>query len=507
MYLANLSIFLLLIVHFSHLKVNTQTTLSALGSENNDNVNTLGFLVKEKTIKLAINTKIQSVRIKANIGFTLPEVAEDLRTTNSKIQSLLTMTFASDLSDEGKFVNRHINSIQKEYNKLNTEISEILGYSGPIQPSRKSYFCELTLNGLKKDFIQAFRADVLNTVNSIQLGATKAQLLTENNGFGYKDLLNNIFRLRKTLTDFRREILQYAHLLDMLTARRFNPDIVWYLQTLGCVENFEEESYTLKKCDKTTQGIECIVELTVDKEFKILDLYAPVSYNFYQLKLNPNTFIVREDGRWGYLHCKREIEQEETIDMDTCSFSPDSGSCLSILDKHNYEDIRKNCEFEFKTPKQTVYTNEGLLVQSKDLIIREKEGDRIRVLDNNVPYLIKTNNRVLISGHGVEKSFDPKESQPVRQIVRTFLTDQQINSLTTLQRIQNLDVVHIYSEFHMYIGLSIATILVVIIMIVCKCKWKVIQQRIALRHQEQESARIRNRNYRINRNFIRSTQV
>jgi hypothetical protein len=56
MHLANLSIFLILILHFSHLKVNTQTTLSALGSENKDNVNTLGFLVKEKTIKLAINT-------------------------------------------------------------------------------------------------------------------------------------------------------------------------------------------------------------------------------------------------------------------------------------------------------------------------------------------------------------------------------------------------------------------------------------------------------------------
>ena len=110
-------------------EINTRNT----HPENNSNVNGLGFLVKQKTVKLAISKQIQSVKLIANIGFSLEEIAEDLRISNSKILTLQTMPFVADLSEEGKFVNRHVNYIINQYSRVNTEISELLGYSSKIE--------------------------------------------------------------------------------------------------------------------------------------------------------------------------------------------------------------------------------------------------------------------------------------------------------------------------------------------------------------------------------------
>jgi hypothetical protein len=414
------------------------------------------------------------------------------------------MPFIADSSEEGKFVNRHTNYIIKQYSRVTTEISELLGYSSKIESKIKQYDCEIVLSGVKKDFVQAFKADVTSTIGYIKLTATKDELLA-NDQQGYKNLLTHIFRLKTIITDFRKEILKYAHTLDMLTANRLNPDVLWYTQSVLCVKDFEEEFYTLKRCEKTTTGLECIIQIEIDNEYKYFDLYTPVSYNLHQLKLPSNNYVVREDNRWGELQCTDRLrEEQEIIAVDTCTFKPDTKSCLTSIEKRNFHEITKNCEFEFKIPNPIIQTDDGFLIQSKDLTIREKEADKSKVLDNDVPYFLKTGNKIIMSVHGMEKTYEPREKQAVRTILRTFLTEYQINSLTALQRLQNMEISHFYFEYQIYFGISITLVLIIIIVVICKLKWSVIQQRIAIRHQRQETARVRNSNYRLNRTLLRT---
>jgi len=463
----------------------------------------LGFLVKQKTIQLPSNVKKQTIKLTALIGFTANEVTDDLRLAHAEIQKLKTMAFIQENFEESTYVSRHVNFITREYDKIATELTLLLGYGNTKPSSLKEYSCELTLPGIKKDFILAYKTDIVTTMKGISLTAKREDLITGDDNSLYQLLIINLFRIRETMSDFREAILSYAHLLDGLTANQMTKELIWYLQTPTCVADFEFEHYKLKRCEKNSLGLECIVDLTVHKVSKNIDIYTPVSYNDYQLVTEENKYIAQHDGQWGALTCTQPLSENlEQNSYENCIFNPKHEKCLDVIESSHLEEIKKHCDFEYKKPYPVVRTDEGLLVQSKEIAVREQLGqDRTLLLDRNVPYLLKTDKAVIISNADKEEILEPIERITNRELIRSIFSQNEIRTLTALQTIVNLDVSHFYAEYKLILGLSLSATLIFIMIITVVCKWNIIQKRLALRHVETRRSQAKKKNYKTNRNF------
>jgi len=469
----------------------------------------LGFLVKQKSVKLPRNVKKQTIKLTAAIGFTANEVTEDLRLAHGEIQKLKTMAFIQENFEESTYISRHVNFITREYDKISKELTLLLGYSNTKPPSLKEYSCELKLPGIKKDFILAYKTDIVTTMMGISLTAKRNDLITNEDNSSYQLLIINLFRLRETMSNFREAILSYAHLLDGLTANVMTKDLVWYMQTLTCVADFEFEHYKLKRFEKNSLGLECIVELTVHKVTKNVDIFAPVSYYDYQLATEENKYIAQYDGQWGSLACKLPIPEDlEQSSNENCIFNPKHEKCFDVIDSNHIDEIKKHCNFEYRKPYPVVQTDEGLLVQSKDIAVREQLGeDRTMLLDRNVPYLLKTDKAVIISNADKEEILEPIERITQREIIRSIFSQNEIKTLTALQTRANLDVGYFYAEYKLILGLSMSTLLIIIISLTLVCKWDVIQKRLALRHVENRRSQAKKKNYKANRNFPKDSTL
>jgi hypothetical protein len=494
-----------LIIIWLNDKINVNA--SALETERNNSDVKLGFLTKLRTIKLASLTKLQKVRLVAKIGVTLAEATEELVSANTEIANLKKMAILAETYNESQYITRHVNFITREHGKIAAELAMLMSYSNPNEITGKTYACEQTIPGLTRDLIKAFSTDIVTTVKFIDLTRTKNELINDAGDSNYQILVVNLFRIRTILAEFRRTLLDYVHLLDGLTANRLTADVLWYIQQLKCVDDTEEERYKIDTCSKTTLGVECIIALEVFKSVKKVDLYIPVNYHNYQLQKPSDMyhFAKDENEQWGWLECKKELTGEEIIGTDTCSFKADPGKCLNNFDMKSYEEIKDSCHFEYAKPKPVIQTNDGFLIQSKEITVREKEDDRrMVILDKNVPYLLKTGKPVSVIYNEAEEVYEPREKEVVRKLKHTYLTQKQVNHLNTLQLLQSMDMSYVYEEYILIGSVCITVFISLSVVITCICKRTQIRQYIIRRSVEEESASRRSNNYRLNRALLKN---
>ena len=476
-------------------------------SSNSQNDTKLGFLVKYKTLKTAGQTKLQKVRLLAKIGFSLDDATAELMPANTELAKLKTMKLISEENDEGRYIKRHVNFIIKEHERIITELAMLYSYSKEGIEKGDTYVCEQTVPGISKDFIKAFSSDITTTIKFMDMTRSKAQMITVDEGDSeYELLVINIFRLREILSDFRKTVKDYVYLLDNLTANRLTPDVLWYLQQTTCVEDFEEERYEIESCKKMKLGVECNIHITVFKNLKTMQQYLPISYNEYQLSVPEKAILVKDgNDQWSALQCDEEILENEIVNLGRCKFIHDMDECLKMTELNAFERIKEECSFEQKTPKAILQTEDGILVQSNALKVREKEEqNKFTMLGKIVPYLIKTNNPLSVIQDESEDIYEPRKREETRQIVYTKLTEKQIKSLPISQVMQKFYVSYLYEHYNTTIVISITIIVFISISLFCSWKWKNIQEYFIRLSSDRENSRRRNQNYRLNRILLKS---
>jgi hypothetical protein len=286
-----------------------------------------------------------------------------------------------------------------------------------------------------------------------------------------------------------------------LTAYRLTPEALWYLQQSTCVEDFEDERYNIDTCDKVTNGVECTLTLYVYKGVKEVQLYVPVSYRGYQVSVPINSYITRDENhQWNTLHCKQEVKDKDIIDINMCTTDISMTDCLQNLEKGKYDEIKHTCTFEHKTPLSVVQTEDGILVQSDKVTVREKEDQtKMIILDKKVPYLLKTDKPVSVIYQNAEEIYEPILKGTVRQILYSQMTEYQLNTLSKMQILKNLDLQYVYHEHVHVIGLVIIGVFCISVLFICICKKNSLLIYIQRKSEERENARRRSQNYRANR--------
>jgi hypothetical protein len=147
-----------------------------------------------------------------------------------------------------------------------------------------------------------------------------------------------------------------------------------------------------------------------------------------------------------------------------------------------------------------VQTEDGILVQSDKVTVREKEDQtKMIILDKKVPYLLKTDKPVSVIYQNAEEIYEPILKGTVRQILYSQMTEYQLNTLSKMQILKNLDLQYVYHEHVHVIGLVIIGVFCISVLFICICKKNSLLIYIQRKSEERENARRRSQNYRANR--------
>jgi hypothetical protein len=466
--------------------------------------NTLGFLVKRKKIKFPSVTKRQLVKLSANIGFNESEATDELQKATVEIEKIKTLKALTETGEVPTFLTRHVTYITKEFTTLKKEINLLLGYKDPDRLPSKYLKCSQTLPGLNLVYLQALTSDLKTNVGFLQTTFTVAQLLDPANAY-YENMLITLYRIRDIIDSARTIVKNYAILLDNLTAYKLRDINLWYIQMTNCVEDFLVEKYTVQECNKIKTGIECLINLKVFKSLKELNVYTPVSYHGYELAGENNEYIVKDENlHWGKLKCTENIldqSRDSLLDSDKCKFEEDKSPCLKHIESKDFAKIKKHCSFKEKFPEPVVLTDEGLLVQSKDLNLKEIDTAQqsFPIVNKEVPYLIRSDRAISVHNRETENIFEPILNQITKQIISTFLDEIQVTSLTTIQTIKNWNWEESKGDYLTITGAIMGTLLILILILVVICKKGLLRNCFKRNPTEEIEMQRRQQNYRLNR--------
>ena len=237
-------------------------------------------------------------------------------------------------------------------------------------------------------------------------------------------------------------------------------------------------------------------------------MYTPVSYNNYELELKDNEFIVKdENNHWGKLKCSRNIlndDLDNMIDSEICTYTLDSSKCLANIDKRDFTKVKKYCQFMEKEPTPALMTEEGLLVQSSQISLREIDKDkRIYPISNkHVPYLINSEKVLSVVNKDIENLYEPISNSVTKKIIQTFLDEIQVKSLTTLQTLKNWNWEQTNENVIYISGISISIFFSLSCLMLCMCKRNNLQNFFVRRQMAQTESQRRQQNYRMNRTIL-----
>jgi hypothetical protein len=341
-------------------------------------------------------------------------------------------------------------------------------------------------------------------VGFLQTTFTVAQLLDPNNSY-YENMLITLYRLRDIIDNARTIVKNYAILLDNLTAYKLSDVNLWYMQIATCVEDFLIEKYTIQECNKVTTGVECLINLKVFKSVKELKIHTPVSYHGYELSMADDEYLVKDENmHWGKLRCSENIldqSKDNLLDSDICKFKEDKSLCLKYIESKDFSKIKKYCSFREKSPEPVILTDEGLLVQSKDLNLKEIDTAQqsFPIVNREVPYLIRSDKAISVHNRDTESIFEPVLNQITKQIISTFLDEIQMTSLTTIQTIKNWNWDESKTDYMTITGTVFGILLTLVLFLVAVYRRKFIIKCIRGNPNEQRETQRRQQNYRLNR--------
>jgi hypothetical protein len=222
----------------------------------------------------------------------------------------------------------------------------------------------------------------------------------------------------------------------------------------------ELENTHILNCQKTNQGLLCLLESTVFTDYQKFDAYSLINYKGIQLKFEGD-YLVKQGSEWGVLQCENNLNQELDL-FDSCQYVKLDSDCSSVLKRETIKPFLDNCVFEKITPKISEITKNGVLVQGENLEVQlldtltDYRPDKIYEAP---PMLIATNKIVRVIQNNFEETIHPKNLVTSEKIMTTWLSDEDIKSLENKMKINEI------LDFDYYTDIGGALVLSLVILV------------------------------------------
>ena len=187
----------------------------------------------------------------------------------------------------------------------------------------------------------------------------------------YISVLNMVQDAYTHLVALDEKIMEFLEVLESVTSGQVSPKVSSLIQLSRCVESAKMDKVKIKSCEKTTQGLVCLMHVEIYNESHRYLTYVPVNYNGVEVSIPPGTILAKsKDEKYGLLTCREEDEEV----INDCSFSTwaatehlFSGDPFSAILKSNFSLAEPPLPFQsFDT---------GVVIMDSRIKIKRKTGE------------------------------------------------------------------------------------------------------------------------------------
>ena len=198
------------------------------------------------------------------------------------------------------------------------------------------------------------------TVAEIAIGST-----------GYSAVLNVLQDGYLHLRTVEDKTSDYLSKLESLTSGILSSEIYSMVQMSPCIQAGEIDKLKIIKCEKTTTGLLCSLEVEIYLTSANYEIYGPVNYDGVQITLPPHKLLAKSpENTYGLLTCR----DEATELVNDCKFSVWEPAA-SIFGSDHQKAIEEN-NFTLSDPPLPIQLYDGsILIMDKRVNIKTKIGE------------------------------------------------------------------------------------------------------------------------------------
>jgi hypothetical protein len=389
----------------------------------------LGLIVKNRELQLYKGERIRQVEILIPVLKPYTEYEPQVNKTIDLYKKIKALPALIESSPQYKEIGHILERTNQNIKVMEVNLMAISRYRDNNNNKKPSTTCTVQWISYDPKMIGSLVKELELITQDLKTESTSTTLAT--NAAEYKELIVIIERVANAVEVTSKQILDRTNLLENLSNKQLDPEILTGLQARGCITTAELENSKVLICETTTSGLLCSIEVKILDDKYTAQTYSLVNYQGIQIDLNGSNYLVRTDSKWKTLYCVGDFDN--TLDSyDKCVLQDLSEQCSNALTEQKIGPYIQHCKFVKRIPKLTEIVEEGILVQGLDLEIELLDNimdHKPERLYQKPPVLISTNKLVRVRQGEHEETTYPLKTVSTNQIITSWLTSDDILEL------------------------------------------------------------------------------
>jgi hypothetical protein len=264
------------------------------------------------------------------------------------------------------------------------------------------------------------------------------------------------------VNDVNKKLLDRVNLLEQISNRILDPEVLTAIQAIGCINWAEIEVTKIINSEKISTGLLSTVEVSIlDNRIKA-QFYSILNYNGIQLSLEGGNYLVKIGSAWKVLLCPED--KDDILDnFDHCQQVELKNKCSEQFESEKLEPYLTHCKFEKRIPKTSEITDEGILIQGMNLeiqLLNAINDPRPERVTQKPPLFITGSKLIKIIKRDFEEIVSPRTDSAQEKIIDTWLTEDDISKLKNMVPDEGILTIEDYLEMAGGVLLLVLSILV-----------------------------------------------
>jgi hypothetical protein len=418
-------------------------------------------VLRDREVTVARGEEIRQVETLLPLEYSSTDYTSRLTVIKAGIDKVHTIPGLAQGTTSYQLLSHLLNQLQEELTTLEKHINLLDDYKDQNSDKTISSKCSLTLDKLKPSILDGFSKKLSAITLKLNFNATP-QDLTDTSDDYYK-LSTSLSSIIDNLRDTRLIFTNRLRLLEGLSNRVVDTELLTLLQSTACIPQGSLEQVDIIDCTKIRTGLLCSLQTVALSQRTKYNLYAIVNYRGVQLYVPDKHYLVNKDNTWYSLQCKSD--SNEILDSyDRCTQYVYDTDCGQILLTESIDNFLYNCQFERQHPSTYTVTTNGTLIQGDSLEIQLLESITdhrpVKVIQTT-PLLIQTNKIIRLTSNNFEENIHPNNEVTEEKIITSWLTKDEIDKLHDLVLFNEI------LDFDYYFEISIGIVTLLLITIAC----------------------------------------
>jgi hypothetical protein len=420
----------------------------------------LGLIYRTKEVSLARSERTRQVDIFVPVTKSYSEYESAVNKTVDIYKKLKAIPGLANTTTQYKEVGHVLESIGTDLKFIEASLKVMTAFKDRNNPKVPSTKCSARWVTYEPNWLESIVKELGVVTKGMNEDSTSATLTA--NKEEYKTLVSILKQVSSIVNDVNKKLLDRVNLLEQISNRILDPEVLTAIQAIGCINWAEIEVTKIVNSEKISTGLLSTVEVSIlDNRIKA-QFYSILNYNGIQLSLEGGNYLVKIGSAWKILLCPED--KDDILDnFDHCQQGELKNKCSEQFDSEKLEPYLTHCKFEKRIPKTSEITDEGILIQGIGLeiqLLNAINDPRPERVTQKPPLFITGSKLVKIIKGDFEEIVSPRTDSAQEKILDTWLTEDDISRLENMVPEDGIFTIEDYLEMAGGVFLLVLSILV-----------------------------------------------